>query len=127
MDFTCAKLPPNSTQNIPIYFHPSKAGLYKIYVPFLVSQSKLSVKILGEGVRINIQLVNAKDQYIDLGKMKVGTSRKHVLQIMNKTPTHLETSIGLWDSFASHKVYKEEVKTDMKMPVILPANKGFVS
>lgn len=77
---------------------------------------KYVVKIRGEAVNINLQLVNSEDKYVDLGGVMVGTSKRYSVQVINQTPTNVNVFFDLWQKLPFHSRPRENISTGIKLP-----------
>lgn len=119
MDLKSAKVPSNSSLDIPIYFHPLTLGPHSVNCLLLVDSRKYPIKITGEAVKINVQLCHAQDRYIDLGKMQVGTVTKRVVELINRTQTSFSIFVNLKENLPSSKKPLEIVKPEIKIPDVI--------
>lgn len=118
MDIKSVKVSPNSTFEIPIHFHPLKLGRHSINCLLLVDSRKYPIKITGEAVKINLQLTQAKDKYIDLGKMNIGTITKRVVELTNRSPAAVNVFLNVWENLPSRKRPPEQLEPEIKVPDI---------
>lgn len=116
IDLKSLKVPPNSTVDIPIHFHPLTLGVHNINCMFLVDSRKYPVKISGEALKICLQLGHPQDKYIELGKMHVGSVTRRVVDLINRTPTSLRVFLNIWENLPSIKNPPNEVERDITVP-----------
>ncbi|XP_023311652.1 hydrocephalus-inducing protein [Anoplophora glabripennis] len=116
IDFKSGHVQPSATQYITMYFHPMNVGRYEINIPLKVNSVKYVVKIMGEAVDINLQLVKSSDKYIDLGGVLVGTHQHYVVQVINRTPTHVNVFFDLWQKLPFHTRPREKIYSEIKLP-----------
>ncbi|KAG5865676.1 hypothetical protein JTB14_020627 [Gonioctena quinquepunctata] len=115
VDFNSARVMPNSLVTIPIYFHPRKVGKYEFPLPVLVDSSNWPLKINGEGVELNIQLVNPNDKFIHFDAVKLGVTKKHALQIINKSLTRVDIRLNLLEHFQD-RAKDQKISLEMEVP-----------
>lgn len=93
-------------------------GHHAINCLLLVDSRKYPIKITGEAVKLNVQLTQAKDKYIDLGKMNLGTVTKRVVEMTNRTPTSVTVFLNIWENLPSRKKPPEQLEPDIKVPEV---------
>ncbi|CAH2004216.1 unnamed protein product [Acanthoscelides obtectus] len=118
VNFKSATIAPNSLVTIPIYFHPLTVGKHHFAIPFDVSTSKYIVNVNGNAVKLNIQLFDIRDKFIDIGSMKVGSIKKRAIQVLNKTPTEMDVYFALWDHLPMRKRPQEKAEMILKLPEV---------
>ncbi|XP_074027129.1 hydrocephalus-inducing protein homolog isoform X2 [Leptinotarsa decemlineata] len=119
VDFKSGKMTPNSRLTIPIYFHPRKVGKFEFSVPILVDSSRRTVKITGEAVKLNIQLVNPNDKFINFDSVKLGQTKKYRLQIINKTPTEVNVNLSVLEEHPIRRQH-EKIEPEIRVPELPP-------
>lgn len=119
MEYRVKELSPKTRDFIHFYFHPQKCIKYSNEVTFYVNSQPVKIKILGEGIKLNVTLEDIRDKIVDLGTPMVGQKVKRVIRIVNKSPTIVEAIFDIWDRLPFY-VFPPEPKTHFLDPPLKP-------
>lgn len=126
IDLNSSRVSPHSTLEIPIHFHPLTLGAHTVNCSFLVDSRKYPIKISGEAIKPCLQLIQAQDKHIDLGKMILGTVTKRVIEVVNRTPTTIPVSLNLWENLPSSQKTIETVPPEFVVPTEIQISQRYL-
>lgn len=118
INFTSKVVKPRKTEEIPIYFHPMEVTDYHSLIPFLVNSKIYTVAIHGEGVPLQLNLVNPLDRFIDLGSTTTGKTTTRLVKVINNSAVAIDVQFDIWDRlpYYTRKVKKLEPEFDLPEP-----------
>lgn len=90
-------IPPKRKELISICFHPKKLQKYKNELIFTVNDKATKVVITGEGIPLNLCLVNIEEKSIDLGSPAVGKTVVKVVKVINKSLATVNAIFDIWN------------------------------
>ncbi|XP_029109509.1 hydrocephalus-inducing protein homolog isoform X1 [Scleropages formosus] len=83
-------LPPGGAAEVPITFYARKVMHYKEKIVFEINEcTRQVVEILGQGIKMKIEVENPKQKVVNLGALQIGQRTKTVVPVVNNSPAPL--------------------------------------
>lgn len=102
MDFLTVKfksktVQPQRTEHIQICFHPMEIKKYEIQVPFLINSKLYGIFIEGQGVPLNLELIDVREKFLDLGSTTIKKAISKTVKVINNSAAVVDVLFDIWD------------------------------
>lgn len=88
---------PQKTEHIQICFHPMEIKKYEVQVPFLINSKLYEIFIEGQGVPLNLEFIDAREKFVDLGSTTVKKTVSKTVKVINNSAAAVEVLFDIWD------------------------------
>lgn len=96
VNFQATVLQPGGSTTAVITFYPRTVTKYRETLVFQINGlSTQNVDILGEGTEMRVEVANPKQKMVKFGALRVGDSVRHIVPIVNKSPTSITLNVSV--------------------------------